>query len=123
MIKAEQTAAAPEELEARKATLVGNFGRQIETTGGLAAVALDLIARGRPLSDAQKHAPEVMAVTAAQVQDYAAKRWTPASLRTLVVGDLAAAGEALKTLDDKALVLDASQLDLEAPGLVRNKPQ
>jgi len=117
VVKMGEAVPAADELDARKATLVGNFGRQIETTGGLSAVAMDLIARGRPLSDAQKHAPEVMAVTAEQVRAYAAGHWTPASLRTVVVGDLGAAGDALKKLDDKALVLDAAQLDLEAPGL------
>jgi zinc protease len=114
-----QSLPEPDEMAARQATLVGNFGRQIETTGGLTAVAVDLIARGRPLSDAQTFAPQVMAVTAVQVRDFAARHWTAGSLRSVVVGDIAAAGDALKVLDPKALVLDASQLDLESARLAR----
>jgi zinc protease len=119
IVKMGMTLTAPEELAARQATLVGNFGRQIETRAGLAGVAMDLVARGRPLSDAQKLAPELMAVTATQVRDHAAKQWTAERLRTVVVGDLAAAGPSLTALDPQPLRLDAAQLDLEAPGLTR----
>jgi zinc protease len=119
IVKMGQTLTAPEELAARQATLVGNFGRQIETRGGLAGAAIDLVARGRPLSDAQKLAPELMAVTATQVRDHAAKQWTAERLRTVVVGDLAAAGSSLSALDAQALRLDSAQLDLEAPSLKR----
>jgi zinc protease len=53
------------------------------------------------------------------VRDFAAKHWQPAQLRTVVVGDLAAAGDSLKALDPKALVIPVDKLVLEAPGLVR----
>ena len=109
---------ASDELAARQATLVGNFGRQIETTAGLAQVAIDQIERGRPLEELQRLVPEVLAVTAGQVQAFAARHWTAASLRTVVVGDLSAAGDSLRSLDPKALVLESAQLDLESPRLV-----
>ncbi len=110
---------AADELAARQATLVGNFGRQIETTAGLSAMALDQVVRGRKLADIEDFPDEVMAVTPAQVRDFAAQHWQPAQLRTVVVGDLAAAGDSLKALDPKALVIPSTQLLLEAPGLTR----
>lgn len=106
-----------DELAARQATLVGSFGRQLETTAGLAQVAIDQIARGRPLEELQRLAPEVLAVTPTQVQAFAARHWTAGRLRTVVVGDLAAAGAGLRSLDPEALVLDAVQLDLNAATL------
>jgi zinc protease len=114
-----QTLATPEELAARQATLVGNFGRGIETCEGLTRLAIDLVAADRPLAEAQKFAPEVFAVTAVQVRDHAAKYWKAESLRTVVVGDLDAAGESLKGLDARALRLDAVHVDLESPGLTK----
>lgn len=114
-----QEAPAADELAARQATLVGNFGRQIETTAGLAGVAINQIALGRPLDEVQQFAPQVLAVTPAQVQAFATRHWPSGSLRTVVVGDLAKAGDALKELDPKALVLPADQLNLESASLAR----
>jgi zinc protease len=106
-----------DELAARQATLVGGFGRQIETTQGLAGTVLDQVARGKPLRDLSLFAPEVLAVTPEQVRQFAATHWQAKNLRTVVVGDLAAAGDSLKALDPAALVLDAGKLDLESPVL------
>ncbi len=112
-----QTAPTPEELAARQATLVGSFSRQLETTSGLASLALDLVRRGRPLSEAQSVAPSLLAVSAEQVRDFAARHWARAQLRTVVVGDVAAGGEALKALDAQALLLQAPELKLDSPTL------
>lgn len=111
-----------EELEARKATLVGGFGRQIETNGGLAQLAIDLIGRQRPLAEAQRHVPDIQAISAEAVRDFAARTWTAARLRTVVVGDLDAAAEGLKPVDAQPLVVPAAELDLEAATLQRGKP-
>lgn len=119
IIRLGQEAPTADELAARQATLVGNFGRQIETTAGLASAAINQIALGRPLDEVQQFAPQVLAVTPEQVRAFAARHWTTARLRTVVVGDLGKAGDSLKALDDKALVLRAAQLDLESAGLVK----
>ena len=70
-------------------------------------------------SELARTAPEIEAVTAEQVREHAARHWTPESLRTVIVGDLAAGGDALKALDPKALRLQAAELDLESPTLRR----
>lgn len=109
------------ELAARKAALVGDFARSLESTAGLAAVVARQIDRGRPLVELNNTVPELLAVSAGQVSDFAAEHWGAATQRTVVVGDLKLAGEALLRLDPQALVIEESQLDLAAPGLVRGK--
>lgn len=106
-----------EELAARQATLVGGFARRLETTAGLAAVVLEQVERQRPLADLGRFAPEILAVTPKEVAEFAQRHWADAALRTVVVGDLAAAGEDLRRLDPDPLVLEAAALKLDAPGL------
>jgi zinc protease len=106
-----------DELAARQATLVGGFARRLETTGGLAGMAADQLANGRALADLQRAPEEILAVTAVQVRDFAAKRFTPAVLRTVIVSDVQQAGEALIQLDPGALKVEASALKLEGPSL------
>jgi zinc protease len=107
----------PAELEARKAALVGDIGREVETTAGLAGLALGLIGHHAPLTDAQKIVPEIQAVTGSQVQSYAASQWAPSALRTVVVGDMSKSGEGLKAVDRHPLILQSTQLNLESAGL------
>jgi len=106
-----------EELSARQATLVGSFAEGLETTGGLAGAVLGQVERGRPLSELATYATRVRAVTPAQVQSFARAHWSAAALRTVVVGDLQAAGEPLKAAAPDALVLTADQLDLDRASL------
>lgn len=110
---------AAAELAARQAALVGDFGRRLETDGGVAALIVGQLARGRPLADLAEHVPSLLAVTPAQVQDFARTHWTSERLRAVVVGDLAAAGAPLAALAPQALKLTMAELDLEAPGLRR----
>jgi zinc protease len=107
----------PDELAARQATLVGSLARRLETTGGLAGLAADQLSNGRELKELKNAPEEILAVTAEQVREFAAQRLTPASLRTVVVGDVKQAGEALQKLDPKALQIDAANLKLEGPVL------
>lgn len=106
-----------DELAARQATIVGGFARQLETTGGLVGVAADQIANGRALADIGTLPAEINAITSAQVRDFAARHWPRDALRTVVVGDLKAAGDALMKLDAQPLVIEAQRLDLREAGL------
>lgn len=106
-----------DELAARQATLVGGFARRLETTGGLAGMAADQLANGRALKDLQRAPEEILAVTAAQVRDFAAKRFTPAVVRTVIVSDIQQAGEALTKLDPGSLKVEAAKLKFEGPSL------
>ena len=113
-------AAAPpsaDEMVARQATLIGGFGRRLETTAGLSALLIGQIISGRPLADLSSHVSQILAVTPAQVQAYARQHWQTDALRAVVVGDLGAAGAELAALAPKALRLSMAELDLEQTGL------
>ncbi len=111
--------AAPgaDELAARQATLVGSFGRRLETTAGLSALVIGELVSGRPLDGLRGHVAALLAVTPAQVQEFARQHWTAGALRAVVVGDLAAAGDSLSALAPPALRLSLAELDLEQLGL------
>ncbi len=112
--------AAPgaDELAARQATLVGGFARRLETTGGLAALLVGQIAQGRPLAELSTYGAGLLAVSPDQVRDFARRFWQPGSLRAVVAGDLAAAGEGLSaSAQPQALRLTLAALDLEQPRL------
>ena len=106
-----------DELAARQATLVGGFVRRLETAGGLAGVLAAQWAAGRPLGDLAQHVPQILAVTPAQVLDFARRHWTDGALRAVVVGDLSATGDALAASSPGALRLRMADVDLEQPGL------
>lgn len=106
-----------DELAARQATLVGSFGRRLETTAGLSALVLSELVNGRPLADLAAQVPGILAVTPAQVQDFARRHWPQASLRAVVAGDLAAAGDSLAAQAPQALRLTMAELDLERADL------
>ena len=106
-----------DELAARQATLAGGFARRLETTAGLSAMLVGQWAAGRPLADLAAHVPQILAVTPAQVQAFARQHWPAVALRAVVVGDLAAAGDALGAQVPDVLRLRMADLDLEQPGL------
>lgn len=116
----DRLAAAPpaaDELAARQATLIGSFARRLETTGGLASLVVAQLVQGRPLDELRRTVDEILAVTPAQVQAFAARHWAAQALRGVVAGDLKAGGEALTALAGPVKRLAADSLDLGRPGL------
>ena len=109
------TPVAPDELSARKATLVGGYGRSLETTAGLAAQVGDLAVYDLDLADIGRYIQRVQAVTPAQVQAYAKAHLGDA--RVVVVGDAAQFGDALKQAHPQVQVLASDAIDLDAPAL------
>lgn len=111
---------APPELAARQALLIGEFGRELETTAGLAGVVADQLQRGRALDELGRLPDELQAVDAARVQDFATRFWgAPEAHRIAIVADLRTAGAALQKQFPKALVLRADELDLGSATLRR----
>jgi zinc protease len=75
------------ELDARKAVLIGGFGRSVETTGGLAGQLSALAQFGLPLDKLQSYSADVGAVTAEQAANAAKTYFDPAKASLIVVGD------------------------------------
>jgi zinc protease len=75
------------ELDARKAVLIGGFGRSVETTGGLAGQLSALAQFGLPLDKLQSYSADVSAVTAEQAANAAKAYYDPGNASLIVVGD------------------------------------
>jgi zinc protease len=106
-----------EELKARKSTLVGSYGRRMETTNGLAGILGNLALYGVPLDEMTRYTTKVEAVTPAQVQAFAAKVFDPAQMDVIVAGDAKAFAAGLKAKRPDLEVIPVSDLDLDSPTL------
>ncbi|MBC7731394.1 MAG: insulinase family protein [Bacteriovorax sp.] len=83
------------ELAARKSALIGTFGRSLETTAGLADAVRSLVVAGLPVDELQSRAAKLAAVTAEEVQQFAAGHLGTARRRVVVAGAVADFGAAL----------------------------
>lgn len=106
-----------DELVPRKSVLTGNFGRNLETTNGLAGAIGDLYSFGIPASELNAYATNVNAVTDAQIMDFAS--------HNLLGGDIIIVGDYSVFKDDLAKrfpnmtveVIKADELDLSKANL------
>jgi zinc protease len=105
------------ELAARKATLIGGYGRSLETTAGLASRLEGLATYDVDLAEVGRYIERVQAVTPAQVQAYAKAHLGAASSQVVVVGDAAQFDEALHKAHPQAVRLEISALELDRPSL------
>ena len=105
------------ELTPRKSVLTGNFGRNLETTGGLAAAVADLYSFGIPTSELNSYSEKVNAIKDSQIRDFATQN--------LFGGDVIIVGDYAKFKDDLAKrfpnmkidVIQAVDLDLSKDNL------
>jgi zinc protease len=107
------------ELDARKAALIGGFASRLQTSAGLASLVAAQLAQGRSLDELARRVERVRSVTPAQVQAFAARHWKPGSLRAVVAGDWAAAGDSVKALGEDVQRVPQDRLDLERPSLLK----
>ena len=104
-----------DELAARKATLVGSYGRSLETTAGLASQVGELAVYGIDLAEIGRYIQRVQAVTPAQIQAYAKAHLGDA--RVVVVGDAEQFGPALAQAHPQVRTLQADAIDLDSAKL------
>lgn len=105
------------ELTPRKSVLTGNFGRNLETTGGLADAVADLYSYGIPTTELNSYSASVTGVKDLQIRDFASKN--------LPGGDLIIVGDYAKFKDDlskrfpnmKIDIIKADELDLSKESL------
>jgi zinc protease len=109
--------ASPAELAARKSTLIGDFGRDLGTTDGLAGILGGLAVSGVPLTEMNVFTAKVEAVTADDVKAFSADIFDPAKANVIVVGDAKVFGEALAAALPGAELIKIDELDLDSPTL------
>ena len=126
LINAELTkmTAAPagaDELRARKSVLVGGYGRELATSGGLADILGGYAVYDVPLDEVGRYTAKVEAVDAGQVQAFAKRAFDPAQASVVVAGDGKVFAPALKAKLPSLEVIPVDQLDLESPTLKKAK--
>lgn len=104
------------ELAARKANLIGSFGRSLETNAALAARMGELALYGLPLTEVSRYTSAIEHVGAGDVQTFAAEHFRGAT-DVVIVGSLKSFGDALKKRFPDAEVIPADQLDLDGTKL------
>ncbi|MDZ5648757.1 pitrilysin family protein [Nitrospirillum sp. BR 11828] len=105
------------ELAGRKAVLIGNFGRTVETTHGVASLVGSLALQGVDLGEIGRYIGRIQAVTPAEVQQAAARTLSPSQSSLVVVGDSAQFLTALKQKYPKVEVIPAAQVNLDSGSL------
>jgi zinc protease len=107
------------ELTPRKASLVGNYGRAIETSAGLAGVLTNDALYGVDLRDVSAYPRKVETIDAAAAQAAAPVAIDPAAASLIVVGDAKQFLDKLKARFPDARVIEAADLDIASPTLLK----
>ncbi len=105
------------ELTARKAVLIGNFGRSIETTAGLAGQISTLALYGLPPERLGTYVSDVSAVTPEQARAAAARYFDPARADLVVVGDAQIFYDGLRRVRRNAERIPVTELNLDREAL------
>jgi zinc protease len=108
---------SPDELTARKQSLIGDYGRNIATAAGLGNVLGDLALYGIDLTEVKTYPDLVQAVTPAQVQAAAQGVLSPEGSSTIIVGDAKLFLSAVKAESPKVEVIPIAAFDPETPAL------
>ncbi len=101
------------ELTPRKAVVIGNFGRSLETTEGLVAQIASLALYGLSLDEINRYIASVQAVTAAQIQKFAGSRLGASDAAIVIVGDAKDFIEPLRKQFPEVEVIKRDELDLD----------
>ncbi|HYD13950.1 MAG TPA: pitrilysin family protein [Allosphingosinicella sp.] len=105
------------ELTARRASLTGDFGRDMETTAGTAGVIASYVTRGISPDEIGRYLPSVLAVTPAQAQAAAAQVLSPEGATVVIVGEASQFMGRLRREHPNVVVIPLAELNLDRPGL------
>jgi len=114
------TPVPPEELAARKATLIGDFSRTLETSSGLAAQTAALVAAGLLPAELPQRVARINAVSPTEVQAFAAKYFDASRRRVVIAGAASEFDAALKAAAPQRRVLKQDQLDLDSQDALKH---
>ena len=105
------------ELTARRASLTGDFGRDMETTAGTAGVVAGYVMRGLGPDEIARYLPGVLAVTPAEAQGAAAELLAPPGSTVVIVGEAAQFIERLRREHPDVVVIPLAELNLDSATL------
>ncbi|HYY56542.1 MAG TPA: pitrilysin family protein [Pyrinomonadaceae bacterium] len=108
------------ELVPRKAVLIGNFGRSLETVGGLVTQISSLALYGLDLDEINSYIKNVQAVTASDIQKFAGSRLAARDASIIIVGNASDFIDELRKQFPSVEVIRESELDLNAASLKKS---
>lgn len=117
LVRLGTTDVPPDELTARTASLVGGFGRAVETVAGLSGQMSQLASFNLPLSMLQSYVSDVSSVSAAQVKDVARRIYDPKAASVVIAGDAATFFADVKKKYPDAERIPADKLNLDSANL------
>ena len=110
------------ELTPRKAVLIGNFSRNLETVGGLVNQVSVLALYGLSLDEINRYITNVQAITSADVKSFAGAKLDAETSNIVIVGNAKVFLPALEKQFKHVEVIPVDQLDLNT-ALLRKKKQ
>ena len=115
--KLTDTSVSSEELSPRKLVLMGDFGRDLETTQGLAGAVAELYSFGLPTTELNAYMKNVQGITDAQIRNFAQSNILGGDI--IIVGDAKIFMKDLKKrFPNKEIdVIKADELDLSRANL------
>jgi len=117
------TAPVPDiELNPRKAVVVGNFARNLETTAGLVAQVATLAVYGISLDEINRYIGNVQGITAGDVQQFAGSHLDARATSIVIAGNAKEFLPDLRKKYPQLEVIPISELDLNT-ALLRKKQQ
>jgi zinc protease len=105
------------ELVTRQAVLNGGFGRNIETTSGLADTIANYVVKGVNPDEILRYQRAISAVTPREAQEAAAELLDPAAATMVIVGDASLFLPQLRRDHPDVTVIPLSALNLGSPSL------
>jgi zinc protease len=108
------------ELTPRKAVLVGNFSRNLETANGLVGQVASLALYGMGLDEINRYINNVQAISTADIQKFAGTRLEAKTSNIIIVGNAKAFLPELQKKYPNVEVIPVSELDLNT-ALLRKK--
>lgn len=117
------TSVAESELTPRKAVLIGNFARSLETNSGLVGRIAQLALYGLPLSEINRYISNVQSVTAEDVQKFATSNLAGNDVSIVIVGDSKKFLDALEKRFANVEVIPMSEIDLNSATLKKAVPR
>ena len=117
------SAAVPDlELTPRKAVVVGNFARNLETASGLVAQVSSLALYGISLDEINRYITNVQSITASDVQKFAGGHLAAGNASIIVVGNAKEFLPALRKQFPQVEVIPVAEMDLNSALLRIKQP-
>jgi zinc protease len=111
------------ELNPRKAVVVGNFARNLETTSGLVAQVAGLAVYGISFDEINRYIGNVQAISASDVQKFAGAHLEAKATSIVVVGNAKEFLPELKKKYEHVEVIPIAEMDLNSALLRKKQPQ